>query len=72
MPDQAPSPEVVIEQAIEALEAHEAWDDDLLLNGDWTVPTLALTPYQLESFRAIREKCNAALASLRAAQEPAP
>jgi len=61
MSDQAPSPEVVIEQAIEALEAHEAWDD-------WTVPTLALTPYQLESFRAVREQCNAALISLRAAQ----
>ena len=63
-------------EAITALEAHEAWEADIILNADWGAagmcPFPTLTQYQMSALSVVQDKRNIALRSLRAALAARP
>lgn len=57
--------------ALAALEAYEAWEADVILNGDWSGETPALTQEQVDRLVAIQQLRNVALDRLRLITEQA-
>jgi len=53
----------VTEQMRAVLEAYEAWEGDLILNGDWSRETVLMTPEQQDRMVEIQAMRNAALST---------
>lgn len=51
-------------EAIAVLKAYEAWEGDLILNGDWSGETVTMTQEQHDRMLEIQAMRNAALSNI--------
>lgn len=63
----SPDKRAMCQAALIALEAYEAWEADVLLNGDWSGDTPKLTQEQVDRMIEIQARRQRALSDLRSA-----